>query len=104
VRSVITFPVQSERQQRYLNALREFSHPPQAAVEAEVASMRGLSPTARGERLVAVSRAAWAVLRSRPDFRQAVVYSDPLPGDFAAKWSALLARRRAQQRASHGPC
>jgi len=92
-----------ERKQRSIDALRQMSQSPQAAVEADVAPMRGLSPTARGERLVAVSRAAWAVLRARPDFHQAVAYSDPLPKDFAAKWSVLVAGRRAQQSADSGP-
>ena len=92
-----------KRKQRYLDALRQISQTPQTAVEADVAPMRGLSPVARGERLVAVSRAAWAVLRARPDFHQAVAYVDPLPKDFAAKWSALVARRRAQQYADSGP-
>jgi hypothetical protein len=90
------------RKRRYIEALREMQRSPLNSIEAEVASSRGLSPEERGKRLVAVCRAAWAVLRSRPDFRQAVAYQDPLPADFATKWSALVARRRAQQRDADG--
>jgi len=92
------------RKRRYIEALREMQRSPLNSIEAEVASSRGLSSEERGKRLVAVCRAAWAVLRSRPDFRQAVAYQDPLPADFAAKWSALVARRRAQHRDADGSC
>ncbi len=86
------------RKRRYIEALREMQRSPQRSIEAEVASSRGLSSEERGQRLVAVCRAAWAILRSRPDFHQAVAYQDPLPADFAAKWNALRARYRARQR------
>jgi len=86
------------RKRRYIEALHEMQRSPRSSIEAEVASSRGLSPEERGKRLVAVCRAAWAVLRSRPDFRQAVAYQDLPPADFAEKWSALRARQRAQQR------
>jgi hypothetical protein len=86
------------RKRHYIETLREMQRSPLDSLEAEVASSRGLSPEERGKRLAAVCRAAWAVLRSRPDFHQAVAYQDPLPADFAAKWSALAARQRARQR------
>jgi hypothetical protein len=92
------------RKRRYIEALREMQRSPLNSIEAEVASSRGLSPEEREKRLAAVCRAAWAVLRSRPDFRQAVAYQDPLPADFAEKWSALVAKRRAQQRDADGSC
>lgn len=92
------------RKRRYIEALREMQRSPRSSIEAEVASSRGLSPEERGTRLAAVCRAAWAILRSRPDFRQAVAYQDPLPADFAGKWSALRARYRARQRDSDGSC
>jgi hypothetical protein len=91
------------RKQRFLQAVRDSTRSPLATVEDEVASSRGLSPTQRGERLAAVCRAAWAVLRARPDFHRAVAYTDPLPADFAAKWQALMAQRRAQRQHTHGP-
>lgn len=92
------------RKCHYIEILRKAQRSPLDSLEAEVASSRGLSPEERGKCLVAVCRAAWAVLRSRPDFRQAVTYQDPLPADFAAKWSALVAKRRAQQREENEPC
>ncbi|NOT54585.1 MAG: hypothetical protein HOP18_08275 [Deltaproteobacteria bacterium] len=85
------------RKRRYIEALREMQRSPRETIEAEIASSRGLSVEERGQRLVAVCRAAWAVLRSRPDFHEAVAYQDPLPADFAAKWDALRARYRARQ-------
>lgn len=86
-----------------LQAWGIINHSPLAAVEADVASSRGLSLEEREKRLIAVCRAAWAVLRSRADFHQAVAFADPLPADFAGKWRALVAKRRAQQRGDHGP-
>jgi hypothetical protein len=82
----------------------EVSRSPRAAVEAEVADSRGLTPTQQGARLAAVCRAAWAVLRTRPDFHRIVTYADPLPKDFAEKWQVLVARRRAQRGGNHGSC
>ena len=90
--------MRSTRKPKFIERIRAISRSPLMEVEADVAPMRGLSLEERGERLVAVCRAAWAVLRSRPDFKQAVAYSDPVPTDFPAKWQALVARRRAQQR------
>lgn len=92
------------RKARAIEALRRINRSPRAAVEVDVAPMRDLSHQEHGERLVAVCRAAWAVLRSRPDFHQIVAYSDPLPADFTQKWNTLVTRRRAQQQQkSHGP-
>ncbi|MBI3246927.1 MAG: hypothetical protein HYZ50_10530 [Deltaproteobacteria bacterium] len=94
----------SSRKQRFLEAVFEAARSPLAAVEAEVASSRGLSPREQSARLIAVCRAAWAVLRARPDFRQAVEYADPPAADFAAKWDVLMARRRAQRQSRNdGP-
>lgn len=89
-------------QHRSLKMLGIASRSPREDVEADVASTQGLSHKESGERLAAVCRAAWSILRSRPDFTQIVAYSDPLPPDFTAKWEALMARHRAQQRAEHG--
>lgn len=86
-----------------LQAWDVINRSPLDVVEADVASSRGLSLAEREKRLIAVSRAAWAILRSRADFRQAVAFADLLPADFAGKWRALVAKRRAQQREDHGP-
>ena len=90
-------------QHRSLKMLGLASRSPREDVEADVASTRGLSHKESGERLAAVCRAAWSILRSRPDFAEIVAYSDPLPPDFEAKWAALIVRHRAQQRAEYGP-
>jgi hypothetical protein len=71
-------------------------------VEPDIAPMRGLTPEQRGDLFAAVCHAAWAMLRSRPDFPAAAEYADPLPADFEAKWSALVERRRVQRRADRG--
>ncbi|MBM4256987.1 MAG: hypothetical protein FJ147_13955 [Deltaproteobacteria bacterium] len=95
--------MQDVRQARVIEALRRVAQSPRAAIEDDVASMRNLSPQEHGKRLVAVCRAAWAILRSRPDFPQIAAYRDPLPDDFAEKWQRLVTRRRIQQQKSHGP-
>ena len=95
--------MQGDRKARVIEAFRRIAQSPQTAIEAEVAPMRNLSPQEHGERLVAVCRAAWAVLRSRPDFSEIVAYTDPLPADFAEKWKRLVTCYRIQQQKKHGP-
>ena len=97
------YAVNDSQRPPFPDAWRTLHRSPLAAVEADVASSRGLSVEEREKRLIAVCRAAWAVLRSRADFHQAVAFVDPLPTDFAGKWHALVTKRRAQQRGDHGP-
>jgi hypothetical protein len=93
----------ARRTQRFLAALRERSGSAVAEAEADVVSVRGLTLEQRGERLMAVCRAGWAILRARPDFARAVELRDPPAPDFPAIWARLRARYRARRVEAHDP-
>jgi hypothetical protein len=63
-------------------------------VEDDVAPVRGLSLRERGEWVASACRSAWDILRGRTDAQRVIDHVDPLAPDFAAKWAALMARRR----------
>ena len=87
-----------ERTRRYaarLDALN--ARPLREQVEDDVAAYRGLSPEERAKTVERVLRAAWQILRSRPDFERAVRLRDPPAPDFDRIWSALLQKRQEQR-------
>ncbi|MSP63651.1 MAG: hypothetical protein EXR72_25565 [Myxococcales bacterium] len=79
---------------RYVEALDARRGTLVEEVEEDIAPYRGLSMEERGERLAAVCRSAWAILRARPDFARVAAYRDPPAADFAERWRTLMERRR----------
>lgn len=66
-------------------------------LEDDVAPVRALSLHERGVWVASVCRAAWAIVRARPDGVRVVAEQEPPAPDLASHWGALMARQRAAQ-------
>lgn len=66
-------------------------------LEEELAPVRSLSMEARGGWVARTCRAAWAIIRARPDGLAVVACREEPAGDYPAIWRRLSARRRAAQ-------
>jgi hypothetical protein len=83
-----------ERMRRYVAQLDAARRTLADEVEDDVAPVRRLTMRERGEWIASACRSTWDILRSRPDAQQAIAFADAPAPDFAAKWAALMARRR----------
>jgi hypothetical protein len=66
-----------------------------AEVEEDVADYRHLTAAQDDVVVRAAARSAMQILRSRPDFAQAMIEVDPPASDFEALMLRLMARRSA---------
>ena len=88
---------QSEQVRRYVARLdAERRRPLREQLEDDVATYRGLTPEARARVVADVCRAAWVLVKSRPDSQKAIAWQDPPSADFPEKWKALMRRRRSE--------
>ena len=88
-------PASDPRVRRYVERLDAGRRTLAAEVEDDVAPVRGLSMQERGASVASVCRAAWAILRARPDAADVVGWQDPPAPDFGERWRALMDRHRA---------
>jgi len=65
-------------------------------VEDDVAPIRALTLRERGEWIASACRSTWDILRARTDAQRVIDHVDPPAPDFAAKWAAMMARRRSR--------
>jgi hypothetical protein len=63
-------------------------------VEPDVAPVRGLSLSERGEWVARACASAGAILAARTDRAAILARREPPAPDFEAKWQALMERRR----------
>jgi hypothetical protein len=63
-------------------------------VEDDVAPVRGLTLSERGEWIASACRSTWDILRARRDAKRVIDQVDPPAPDFAAKWAVMMAQRR----------
>jgi hypothetical protein len=62
-------------------------------LEEELAPIRGMSLEEKGDWVARTCRAAWAILRSRPDGARLVAEREPPAPDYPAIWRRLARRR-----------
>jgi hypothetical protein len=87
--------VPDPRVRRYVDRLDAARRTLACEVEDDVAPVRGLTMQERGAWVASVCRAAWAILRARPDAAKVVGWQDPPAPDLTERWRALMARQRA---------
>lgn len=81
--------------QRFVERLDQRRSSLAAELEETLVLARGLTPGERDRDLVAVVRAGWEILMSRPDAEKVLAWQDPPAADFPELWRRLVERQRA---------
>ncbi len=89
-----------ERVRQYVARLDRQRETLATELEAELAPVRRLSLTERGQWVADVCAAAAAIVAARPGRSPATDLDEPPAPDFPEKWQALMARYRAMHRSA----